>query len=86
VRFFQLEIIENSSGGNVCFKYDQNYKTTQSISDFEPQMETVNEDEWRKMDADTAKEREIWKMSSKWKFVYYAIKTHPKVFTFKTTV
>jgi len=30
--------------------------------------------------------RDIWKMSSKWKFVYYTIKTHPKVFTFTPTL
>ena len=35
---------KHRTSANVCFKYDQNYKTTQSISDLPRQMETVNAD------------------------------------------
>jgi len=35
---------KHRTSANVCFKYIQNYKTTQSISDLLRQMKTVNAD------------------------------------------
>ena len=47
------------TSANVCFKYDRNYKTTQSISDLLWQMKTVNADVWREREGgEIERERE----------------------------